>query len=81
MGFHVLTTITTATAAIILRASDSLVIVSIVAFIAMFIQKEIVSGLKDERSKRFSQALNIVLWPLIFIFVITLAIRAFDIFL
>ena len=76
-----LTTITTATAAIILRASDSLVIVSIVAFIAMFIQKEIVSGLKDERSKRFSQALNIVLWPLIFIFVITLAIRAFDIFL
>ena len=76
-----LTTITTATAAIILRASDSLVIVSIVAFIAMFIQKEIVSGLKDDRSKRFSQALNIVLWPLIFIFVITLAIRAFDIFL
>ncbi len=72
------TTITIANATTGVMAA-SLALIAILTLLALLIQKEITSGLGSAWAANLSRALNIVIVPLIIVFVIMVAFRILDV--
>ena len=75
---RMVTTITTANATTAVTAA-SLALIAILTLLALLIQKEITSGLGSAWAANLSRALNIVIVPLIIVFVIMVAFRILDV--
>lgn len=73
-----LTTVTTATAAVAMASTPSLALIAVLALIVFLIQKEIVSGIAQDRARRLSRALNIVLAPLGVVFAAAVVLKIIE---
>lgn len=73
------TTVTTATTVAVTLAGMSLSLSVILALVALLIEKEVVSGLKGPRAKRLSQVLNVVIAPLVTVFVAALVLSVAEV--
>jgi len=73
-----ITTATTATTAITTMTAASLTLIVILALIALLVNKELLGGLKGERVKQLSRALNVAIIPLLVVFVTSVIFRVAD---
>ena len=55
-------------------------VVAVLLLVTLLIQKELANGSVSGRSKKLSQALNIGIVPLLFVFFLILFLKAFEIF-
>jgi hypothetical protein len=79
-GEYMITTVTTTTAVLSIAMTSSLAGIAIVTVLLGLIQKDVLQGLSTRRATRLSHALNIVLVPLIIVFVGTLIVKLLDMF-
>jgi len=74
-----ISTVTTTTVTILNSAiATSLTLIVVMALISLLIQKEIISGLDTDWARRMCKAINVVMMPLIMVFLVTFAIRFVD---
>lgn len=73
------TVTTTTTVALTTTAAASLTLIVILTLIALLIQKEFIGGLKGERARQLSRALNIAIVPLGVIFIASVVIKVADV--
>ncbi len=80
-GFPMITTVTTVTTtAITSIAAASLTMVVILSLITLLIQAEIIGSLQSEWSQRTIRRISVVIPPLLGVFVVTIAVRLYDLF-
>ena len=74
-----ITTITSATTTAVSTATAaSLVLIAVLTFLVLLIQKEIVGGLESLRAKQLSRALNVAIVPLLVVFVVNIVLKIVD---
>jgi hypothetical protein len=77
-----ISTVTTSTVSSITSVTliGTLGAISVVVLFTLLINKELVSASNDGRMLRLQRALNIALWPLIAVFILTVAVKISEIF-
>jgi hypothetical protein len=74
-----ITTVTTATSAIITTAAaTSLTLIAVLTLVSLLIQKELIGSLDRPRAKKLSRALNAAIIPLALVFVIAIVSQVAD---
>lgn len=76
-----ISTVTTSTVSSITSVTliGTLGAISVVLLFTLLIHKELLNASNDGRMLRLKQAINIALWPLIVVFIITVAVKIFEI--
>ena len=71
------TVVTTSTVSTVAATAitSSLALVGVILLLALLIQKDATSAGEDKRSKRFNQALNIALPPLLVAFIVVVVVK------
>jgi hypothetical protein len=77
-----ISTVTTSTVSSITSVTliGTLGAISVVVLFTLLINKELVSASNDGRMLRLQRALNIALWPLIAVFILTVTVKISEIF-
>ncbi len=76
-----ISTVTTSTVSSITSVTliGTLGAISVIVLFTLLIHKELISASNDGRMLRLQRALNIALWPLIVVFIFTVAVKIMDI--
>lgn len=72
-----ITTVTTTTVTTLATAM-SLGLIAVIALILLLVNKEVISGVKNEKVQRLSRTLNVALVPLMIVFAMSAGITLFE---